>query len=175
TEAWNHGPWLADVPCVVDVGLSGTRTRARMVAPLDGVDMRLPRQTEKLMFRMIGRGGAAPRLEPFLPPPTSDPDRDALYRKLFPQIGAPDAALGIDDVTAVLWASSAFSFAFPPHTLKLSVRRPPGQAPAAERPDPMFTDGGVFDDRPAGLAVRMKRWALGAPGEAASRTRYIVQ
>ena len=33
----------------------------------------------------------------------------------------------------------------------------------------------MFDNRPAGLAVRMQRWRLGVAGEASSHTRYIVQ
>jgi hypothetical protein len=170
-DAWK-GPW-SSAPCAVDVGLNTTRMRARRVKPLEGINLELPFQTEKLMFRLRGPGSAQPALSPFSWPPGDA--RDALYRKLFRKIGPPDRPLGFHDVTDVLRASSAFSFAFPPQWLHLTARdaKPGDDASDNE----LFTDGGVFDDRPVGLAVQMQRWRLGAEGkdEATSHTRYIVQ
>jgi patatin-like phospholipase len=171
-DAWQNGAWSRAQPCAVDVGLSATRLHARTVDPLDGVELHLPLQTEKLMFRMRGAPGAAPELTPFAP--QADPTqplydaRAPLLDKLFRQPGAKTGPT-FDDVTALLRASSAFSFAFPPHALELWARDT--NQPDAER----FTDGGVFDDRPVGLAVEMQRWRLGAAGELASHTRYLVQ
>ena len=166
-EAWNSGPWADDQTCSVDVGLSATRTRARLIAPLDHTNLRLPRQTEQLMFTMRGARGQTPAIQDFVPK-AGAPD-EALFHKLFPRIGPPERPLAVGDITNVLWASSAFSFAFPPHFLALTA----GDSTARDEGD--YTDGGVFDNNPAGLAVRMQRWRLGVADEAASRTRYVVQ
>ena len=165
-KAWDTPDWARDQTCAVDIGLSATRVRARSVQPLDGVDLWLPKQTEKLMFRLRGAAGAEPELSAFVPP-QSDPSR-ALYGKLFRQLGQGRRPT-FGDVTDLLRASSAFSFAFPPHPLSLLAR----DTGVAERSP--FTDGGVFDDRPVGLAVQMQRWRLGAAREATSGTRYLVQ
>jgi predicted acylesterase/phospholipase RssA len=169
--AFRTGAWSPDA-CAVDVGLSATRLRARFVDPLDDAELALPRQTEKLMFRMQGKGGAPPSFAPFALQ-DADPNaplydvRRPLLDKMFRQLGAEDGPT-FDDVTSLLRASSAFSFAFPPHTLTL-------WAQGTRAPDTTdFTDGGVFDNRPVGLAVEMQRWRLGVAGELASRTRYVV-
>ena len=169
-DAWSHGAWARDQTCAVDVGLSATRTRSRAVAPLDDANLSLPRQTEQLMFTLRGARAQAPAIRRF--EPRAGASDGALFRKLYLQIGAPDRALAVSDITSVLWASSAFSFAFPPHhlTLTTTVLAPTGAPDEAD-----YTDGGVFDNRPAGLAVRMQRWRLGVDGEATSRTRYVVQ
>ena len=166
-EAWNQGSWAPDRTCAVDVGLSATRTRSRAVAPLEGTNLSLPRQTEQLMFTLRGATGQPPVIQDFVPRAQA-PD-EALFRKLFPRIGPSDRPLAVADITNILWASSAFSFAFPPHHLSLTG----ADKPAPDEGD--YTDGGVFDNRPAGLAVRMQRWRLGVPEEVASRTRYVVQ
>jgi len=44
------------------------RLRARYVAPLDGVNLKLPLQTEKVLFTMRGAHGSEPLLTPFGPP-----------------------------------------------------------------------------------------------------------
>ncbi len=166
-DAWSLGSWSAEQTCAVDLGLSATRTRARTVTPLDDPNLELPRQNEQMMITLRGGRGETPKIGRFAPQPGA-PDED-LFRKLFPRVGGPDGAPTFADVTNILWASSAFSFAFPPHQLTLTA----GMSPAADIAD--YTDGGVFDNRPAGLAVRMQRWRLGVQGEAGSHTRYIVQ
>ena len=166
-DAWNLGSWSPDQTCAVDLGLSATRTHARTVTPLDDTNLELPRQNEQMMITLRGGRREMPRIARFAPQPGA-PD-EALFVKLFPRVGAPGSAPTFADVTNILWASSAFSFAFPPHVLHLTA----GMSPAADDAD--YTDGGVFDNRPAGLAVRMQRWRLGVPGEASSHTRYIVQ
>src|SRR5262249_7566698 len=61
------------------------------------------------------------------------------------------------------------SFAFPPHALALWSR-------ASRQSDQQrYTDGGVFDDRPVGLAVEMHRWRAGGDGNRGRPTRYLVQ
>ncbi len=166
-DAWNLGSWSADQTCAVDLGLSATRTRARTVMPLEDPNLQLPRQTEQMMITLRGGRGEMPQIGRFAPQPGALDE--ALFVKLFPRVGVPGSAPTFADVTDILWASSAFSFAFPPHPLHLTA----GASPAADDAD--YTDGGVFDNRPAGLAVRMQRWRLGVQGEADSHTRYIVQ
>jgi predicted acylesterase/phospholipase RssA len=165
--AWNSGAWSPDQTCSVDLGLSATRTRSRTVTPLDDPNLQIPRQSEQMMITLRGGRGQMPAIGRFVPQPGSLDE--ALFLKLFPRVGALSGPPTFADVTDILWASSAFSFAFPPHLLRLTA----GDSPAAD--DASYTDGGVFDNRPAGLAVRMQRWRLGAAGEASSHTRYIVQ
>jgi Patatin-like phospholipase len=165
---WEAGRWSSHESCSVDVGLSATRLQARTVMPFDGAHMKLRRQTEKLMFSMRGAAGEAPRLTPFVPPEAAA--ADGVLGKLFPRIGPPGRDMQVRDVLDVLQASSAFSFAFPPHHLSLST----GDVPS-RLDDGLFTDGGVFDNRPVGMALLMQRWRLGEAGAAAARTRYIVQ
>ena len=166
-DAWTLGTWSPDQTCSVDLGLSATRTRARTVTPLDDPNLQIPRQNEQMMITLRGGRGAMPAIGRFVPQPGA-PD-EALFLRLFPRVGALGGPPTFADVTDILWASSAFSFAFPPHPLRLIA----GDSPATDDAD--YTDGGVFDNRPAGLAVRMQRWRLGVQGEAESRTRYIVQ
>jgi len=166
-QAWENGKWSPDQTCSVDLGLSATRTRARTVTPLDDPDLEIPRQTEQMMITLRGGPGEMPVIGRFKPQPGA-PD-EALFLKLFPRVGVAGNPPTFADVTDILWASSAFSFAFPPHPLRLTA----GASPAEDDAD--YTDGGVFDNRPAGLAVRMQRWRLGVQGEADSHTRYIVQ
>ena len=166
-DAWDQGSWSADQTCAVDLGLSATRTRARTVMPLDDPNLQLPRQSEQMMISLRGARGQTPQITRFTPQPGASDE--ALFVKLFPRVGVSGNPPTFADVTNILWASSAFSFAFPPHPLQLTA----GASPASDDAD--YTDGGVFDNRPAGLAVRMQRWRLGVPGEADSHTRYIVQ
>jgi predicted acylesterase/phospholipase RssA len=170
-QAWSSKAWDPQERCAVDVGLSATRMRARYVAPLDDVDLQLPVQAEKLMFRMRGAAGQRPQLTPFVPP--AQDGRDGLLRKLFRQIGRPGQPLDLVDVTEALRASSAFSLAFPPRWLQLSSREKTDDQLDAE----WFTDGGVFDNIPVGLAVEMQRWRVLLDGahDPALQTRYIVQ
>jgi predicted acylesterase/phospholipase RssA len=169
--AWQSGEW-SHAPCDVDVGLSATRMAARLVEPFEESELRLPRQTEKIMFRMHGEDGRVPEVAPFVLAP-GDPkepfhdDRVPLLDKLFRQLGG-ESGPTFDDVTSLLRASSAFSFAFPPHDLTLLPRDVGKQDTSA------YTDGGVFDNRPVGLAVEMQRWRLGVDELVKRRPRYLV-
>jgi hypothetical protein len=173
TQNWDGHTWSDDPLCAVDVGLSATRIRARSVTPLDGVDLSLPVQTEKLMFSMRGDArtpSAAPDLSPFAPP-----DSDALsklFKQRLRQLGDQDKPT-FKDVTDLLRASSSFSFAFPPNPINLTSR----DGKRTVEDGVPFTDGGVFDDRPVGLAVQMQRWRyeIAKGDETTSHTRYIIQ
>jgi hypothetical protein len=162
-KAWGEGPWRKR-PCLVDVGLSATRVRSRQVQPLDGVNLALPVQNEKLVFSLNVDGNGTPKLEP-LEPPADDP-RAGLLRKLLRRPKSYD----IDVVNGALAASSAFSFAFPPRWLHLLADD------AQEHDDAWFTDGGVFDDRPVGLAVELRRWRLARDKrDPKTHTHYLIQ
>ena len=177
TGFWNRKTWLHDPLCSVDLGLSATRMHQRMVRPIENVKLTLPVQTEKLMFSMkgdAGKAGAPPDLAPFAPPP-SDPQTH-LFQQRLRQLGNGTNPT-FEDVTDLLRASSAFSFAFPPNPINLRTRDP-----KRETDNVLFTDGGVFDDRPVGLAVQMHRWRLEeaqprarGPEEPQPRARYVIQ
>ncbi|HVZ71780.1 MAG TPA: patatin-like phospholipase family protein [Polyangia bacterium] len=164
SREWKKTKW-SDA-CRIDMGLTTTRVHARQIQPLDGVGLVLPVQTEKLTFSLTKASGeAAPTLRPLEPPP-NDPSHDLLELELR-RLESYD----VDSVTKTLAASSAFSFAFPPRWLHLLT-----DDPRAPHDDGWYTDGGVFDDRPVGLAVEMRRWRLLAEGrDPKTPTRYIVQ
>ncbi len=119
--AWNHGSWSPNRACSVDLGLSATRIRERTVTPLDDTDLRIPRQTEQMMITMRGDRGQHPIIGRFTPRDGA-PDR-VLFDKLFPSVGVSNGAPTFADVTDILWASSAFSLAFPPHPLQSELRQ----------------------------------------------------
>ena len=117
--AWNSGTWSPDQTCSVDLGLSATRTRSRTVTPLDDPNLQIPRQSEQMMITLRGGRGQMPAIGRFVPQPGSLDE--ALFLKLFPRVGALSGPPTFADVTDILWASSAFSFAFPPHLLRLTA------------------------------------------------------
>ncbi|MDB4983812.1 MAG: hypothetical protein JWM82_4564, partial [Myxococcales bacterium] len=161
--AWRQGKWRKE-PCVVDVGLLATRLRARQIRPLDGVNLALPLQNEKLVFTMSVDGSGVPMLAP-LEPPADDP-RAGLLHELLRRPPRYD----VETITEALRASSAFSFAFPPRWLNLVADD------TGHHDDGWFTDGGVFDDRPVGLAVELRTWRLAREHkDPKTHTHYIIQ
>jgi predicted acylesterase/phospholipase RssA len=188
TDPGERAGWDA---CNAYVGISATRLRGRTLKfPEklgDRVDDGAPfttmtRLTEKFALRMTGKSGQPPTFSSFRPHP-HDP-RDTPPTELYPTLGAsaPDRLDNIDalparldDVMHLLEASSSFPFAFPPVELPVTVWREQGSKPSAAdpsskpvfvgapEPNAKFIDGGVFDNTPLGLAIRMSDWLPESP------------
>jgi len=170
--AWNQG-LTAD--CDVVLGVSVTRLESAAI--LLHADLEIPHQEEKFSLRVRGRGpGRVPRVTNYVDP------HYHLPQPLLPLAddGDDEAALAhnLDPIRNLLFASAAFPIAFAPERLAYCMSEPPadraapaGGVPAGERGAPApaslepickrpdhvddFIDGGVFDNRPLGLAVRM--------------------
>jgi len=158
--------WLAGLAasCDVVLGISATRVVPRSIE-LGGA-LEIPRVEERFALRIEGRGpGRPPRLTNYV----GADGGDAL---LLPE--GPDGEVAFSALRDLLFASSAVPLAFAP--VELAYCAPsrgtgPPHCPrqAAERA--FFIDGGVFDNTPLRLAVRLARAGLrGAPGE---RARWL--
>jgi hypothetical protein len=141
------------------------------------------RLTEKFVLRMTGPAGAPPTFASFRPQPR-DPKEEP-PPELYPTLGVGNSSrvasldalpARLGEVMTLLEASSSFPFAFPPVELPLTVwhQQPaapaaPGAPPAqpvyvaAPEPAAQMIDGGVFDNTPLGLAIRMGEWMPHAP------------
>src|SRR5262249_49414249 len=127
-------------PCDAVIGLSATRVQAREIdfspkaAGADRSDaLRLKRQTEKFVLRMVGADkGKAPTFAPYRPSPIAIGPGDSPIDMIYPTLG--EHALGesgplerlansFDEVAALLKASAAFPVAFAPVPLRLTIWR----------------------------------------------------
>jgi hypothetical protein len=149
------------------VGAAATRVVGRSVGVGEG--LAVPRQEEKFVFRVRGRGkGTAPLVtnyvdqtwgveQPLLP--FAEPNASS----------ARSAAADFAVVKQIMFASSAFPLAFPPQKVGFCITSPEIRDPeylAAFRdcPEPRyntdFMDGSMFDRNPIGLAHRTARAGL---------------
>lgn len=160
--------------CDAVIGLSATRLQARDIdfsagAREAGEALRLKRQTEKFVLRLRGEAGRAPLMSPFRALPAPDHNGDTAADTVYPTLG--EHALGVTgsleeltndfpQVSTLLKASAAFPVAFPPVPVKMTVWRRadgPGFVPV-EHGAVRFVDGGVFDNTPIGLALKISGW-----------------
>jgi patatin-like phospholipase len=162
------------------LGVSATRMRARSVDFGDGAtpsanatpsSIQLSRQTEKFVIELRGQPGAAPKFFAYRPKALkpAEPPPDELYPTLGVAQPQDPTDLGtiqndVGDVMSMLKASSAYPLAFPPQDLTLTIWRKRPGAPgttasfAGASEHSRFTDGGVFDNTPLGLAVKISEW-----------------
>jgi len=136
-EAWAAG---LDADCDVTVSLPVTRLRSVDVAVSD--QLAFPRQTQRFVVRIEGRGPGQP--------PTVRSVRDPASYGL-PFTGDPDADLAL--LWQVVVASAAFPGAFAP--VPIGYCEP--LAPSCDAPTSTaaFIDGGVFDNVPLRMAHRL--------------------
>lgn len=153
------------------VGATATRVKGRSVKLSQGFSV--PRQEEKFVFRVRGRGkGKAPLIsnyvdqshgiaQPLLPFSESGKRNLAAARKDF------------DVIRQVMFASSAFPLAFPPQLVDFCMSTPEFSNPEdleafRDCPTPryheLFVDGSMFDRNPLGLAHRTSKAGLGRDG-----------
>lgn len=136
--------------CDVVLGVSTTRltSKKRPLGPNSALE--LPHTEEKFVVRLRGRGpGKTPLFENYV---------DATYG--FPQGLLPlaDEGRAVSAVRDLLYASSAYPFAFAPVPLAHCMTDPehPKAVCTAETAISVpFIDGGVFDNQPLGLAARL--------------------
>lgn len=156
--AWNEG---LPEDCDVVFGISATRLQSYPVELNDSLE--LPRQEEKFVVRMQGRGPGVP---------------GTFSNYVRVDSGVPEALLPLhgdgrpedfDAVRDLLFASSAFPVAFKPQRLEYCLTDPLDPStwdcpePTVEEP---FIDGGVFDNNPLRLAADVVQYGLvlGADG-----------
>jgi hypothetical protein len=163
--------WLAR-GCSVDLGLVATRLEPRVVPLLLGGDgaLEIPRQSEKFVLRFSKPQGAKARLMQRRPPRGDGADALDLY----PLLGSaePTRDIALDSLAQVLKASASFPVAFEPVSLWYRQQRSDGTYAAARQDE--FIDGGVFENLPVRLAVRLNRWRDAEPGAPRARHAYVV-
>jgi len=151
--------WSAEHPCQTLFGVSVTPIRSRTLelrpagaAPGSGSAVTVHRHTEKFMFEIAGEPGRPPWLRPFTPPlpEGADPAHARLYPSFSPV--REDGSVAFADFAELLQASTSLPLVFRP--VPLSYRLP-GEA---EEQTQRFIDGGVLDNTPLRLALKMNRW-----------------
>ncbi len=143
----------AGLPADLDVvlGVAVTRVTPREV-PLAGGQATVPRTEEKFVVRIQGRGpGRWPRVTNYVAP---DRNEEAA---LLPE--DPGGEIPFPHLASLLVASAAFPVAFAPeplaHCMVATRGRTAPYCPAASAETALFVDGGVFDNAPLRLAVRI--------------------
>jgi len=150
--AWNAG---LSTDCDVVLGVSVTRVLGEPITVNDALS--LPRQLERFVIRIRGRGeGRAPALSNYVDV------KSRLPQVLLPLRGE-GAPQDFDRLKELLFASSAFPLAFAPQQLGYCMTHP--ECPhtwECEEPTrhDRFIDGGVFDNNPLRLAVEIAEYGL---------------
>ena len=173
--------WVEGFDRSLDIvlGAAATRVIGRSVGVGEG--LAVPRQEEKFVFRVRGRGkGVAPLVTNYVDQ-TWSVEQPLLpfseQAEWDPRSAADDFAV----VKQVMFASSAFPLAFPPQKIGFCMTSPEIVDPqylAAFRdcPEPRFQtefmDGSMFDRNPIGLAHRTARAGLVLDEGALSRVRW---
>jgi hypothetical protein len=168
--------WAQGLSSEVDIVLGATTTRVKGRPVELSEEFSVPRQEEKFVFRVRGRGkGVAPLVtnyvdrshgiaQPLLPFDASGASGEAVARKDF------------DVIRQVLFASSAFPLAFPPQRVDFCMSDPGidgdvGGDVIGECGDPthseLFVDGSMFDRNPLGLAHRTSKAGLAVGSDGA--------
>jgi hypothetical protein len=135
--------------CDLVLGIAATRLFTHPIR-ISG-DFFIPRQEEKFVFRLRGRGlGVSPKIDNYVD------THSHLEQPLIPFKASPDHADGnFERVLGLLFATSAYPIAFAPEPVGYCMSDPQkdGDAPceSADRFD-FFVDGGVFDNRPLRLS-----------------------
>src|SRR5512138_3386120 len=161
--------WSAGLPesCDSVFALSVTRLVPRVVAT-EGEKLRLPRVEEHFQVRIQGRGaGKAPRLTNYVDPAWTG------EQSLLPE---KNGEVVFDRLIDALFASTAFPAAFPPQPVQHCIVRGGGEkvkCPADDARSDLFVDGGVFDNTPVRLAMRLA--AAGLRVDDAGNSRWLDQ
>lgn len=156
-EAWARG---LDPRCDVVLGVSTTRVKPRTSTTLAGLDLAPPRIEEKFAVRIQGRGpGVPPRATNYVDPANS-------AAALLVTDGAGEIAFS--ELRDLLFASMSFPVLFPPQEIRTCHGSPGASAPVCRADDAeagLYVDGGVLDNAPLRLAVRLARDGLQASGD----------
>jgi len=153
------GAWNAGLPTACDsvFSLSVTRLVPRFVTT-EGERLSLPRVEEHFQVRIQGRGpGKPPRLTNYV-----DPKWHGEQALLVEE----DGEVLFPGLVDALFASTAFPGAFPPQAVAHCVVRGggPKTCPAGDARVDLFVDGGVFDNTPVRVAMRLAGAGLRVDG-----------
>lgn len=166
-DTWSRG---LPASCEFVVGVAVTREQGLDVELTEG--LLVPRQAEHFSVHVQGRGALAPIFRNYIDP------KQSFERPLLPLSRGADFT-GARDFTAIreaTLASMAFPIAFPPQSIshcvtpRRSRHEESADFPRCDTPTRRddFIDGGVFDNNPLGLALRIARGGLhrkgGTPG-----------
>ncbi|HZH77330.1 MAG TPA: patatin-like phospholipase family protein [Archangium sp.] len=147
--------------CRFSLGATTTRLQSREIDlaqaanlhPLTGEPLRLARYTEKFLLTAQGERGKAPAFCTF-PGCDGEPPPGAFYPRLVQPEGG---SIPLDNVFNMVAASGAFPTAFEPRVVPhryFDTRA--GQW--VEDSTTRFADGGIFNNNPLDLALRMSQW-----------------
>ncbi len=154
--------------CDVVLGVSTTRLSSKKDTLGTRSGLSLPRTEEKFVLRLRGNGEGRPStLENYV---------DTTYG--FPQILLPleKNPAPLDALRDLLFASSAFPFAFNPISLPhclSSSRKPDAPCTLETAQRAPFVDGGVFDNQPLGLAARLAGDGFAPQSGEGGRARFV--
>jgi hypothetical protein len=155
--------------CDFVLGVSTTRLQIHNIRLQEG--LRIPRQEEKFLVRVRGRGlGVPPEFSNY-----ADPYRD-VEQPILPFEASDDPRAvrrDFERFRTLMFASMAFPIAFPPQWVSYCMTSPPPSGDyepyreltcvRPERAD-LFVDGGVLDNSPLRLAVQVAETGLRTDG-----------
>ena len=162
--------------CDVVLGIPATRVSPEELA-IEGGSLSLPRTQMRFVVRLRGGGvGKVPRLDNYVDPAYP------LEQPLLPTSGSGKGAFW--PLRDLLYASGAFPLAFAPVPLRHCLREPrrwedgskaleAAQCTPEEAGTEAFLDGGVFDNQPLGLAVRVLQGGLVERGDGGAAWRDV--
>jgi predicted acylesterase/phospholipase RssA len=151
--------------CRFSLGATTTRlqsreidlTQAANLHPRTGEPLRLARYTEKFLLTAQGERGRAPEFCPF-PGCDGQPPSGSFYPRLAQPEGSP---IPVDNVFNMVAASGAFPTAFEPRVIPHRYFDS-GKGQWVDDATTLFADGGIFNNNPLDLALRMSQWETAA-------------
>ncbi|WP_375766846.1 patatin-like phospholipase family protein [Archangium gephyra] len=151
--------------CRFSLGATTTRLQSREIelAPAgnigspSGEQLRLARFTEKFLLTAQGDAQQAPAFCPF-----PGCDTQAPYSAFYPRLAQPEGGpIPVDNVFNMVAASGAFPTAFEPRVIPhryFDTRTGKWIDDTTSR----FADGGIYNNNPLDLALRMSQWETAA-------------
>lgn len=149
----------------ITMGATATRVKSRKV-DVSG-DFSVPRQEEKFVFRVQGRGkGKLPRVSNYVDKAHGTPQPLLPFMVPSREVGGKS---NFEILKKLMFASSAFPLAFPVQELEFCMTLPEldynlGAAAFRDCKVPehkeVFVDGSMFDRNPLGLAYRISKAGL---------------
>lgn len=86
------------------------------------------------------------------------PDPANAIETFYLSLGDGKPEVSVRDLMRVVTASGAFPVAFPPQKLSFTALDAKGEPDQAESGEALFIDGGIFDNKPIGLAMDLNDW-----------------
>ena len=151
--------------CRFSLGATTTRLQGREIElsqtgnSRTGEHLRLARFTEKFLLTAQGGTQQAPAFCPF---PGCDDTESAPYSTFYPRLAQPEGKpIPVDNVFNMVAASGAFPTAFEPRVIPHSYFDT-RTGKWVEDTTSRFADGGIYNNNPLDLALRMSQWEMSA-------------